>query len=271
MGKSKDTLTLSLLDLLAEPAAAAETSAPVAAETKPLIELCRNCKSAHPDCSRCCSVCRDQCNLAQDCFWPNPKTAPVAPPKSVLIVPEAEKESALRDSTCKEWRKCHFCEACFTPENNAAGICYKDEPHLIPANVAGQYSRDEFKILAAGFSLVKYFREQKTLRLSAADPSHGWVELDPFTTFAAAERKLKELKEKGNIESDINGKIDRHNSLSAAGFEFYRFEGVIPGHGIAPRIKQGSKNWGTWAKYETPEELKMAWSELMQNPKALEG
>ena len=49
-------------------------------------------------------------------------------------------------------------------------------------------------------------------------------------------------------------------------------KGIIPGHGHdVPRIKQGSKNWGTYGKYDQPYELKNAWDELMKSDRALVG
>ena len=141
-------------------------------------------------------------------------------------------------------------------------------------DAAGLLGIDEVKIQSAGFHLVRYDRDAKTVQVTHAEGSRGWAPPVTFITYAAAERSLKEtLEDSRMIQVGLEGKVEGHISvkrLSAAGFEFYRSEGIIPGHGY-PRIKIGSKNWGTWCKYETGEECQAAWVELMKDPKALVG
>ncbi len=138
------------------------------------------------------------------------------------------------------------------------------------------FTSDESKLLAAGYVLVKYNRELKTIQQTYIPPKKGWAPSVTFGTYAAAERTLKEaLAAENVVEVSLEGKVNMstcRNKLRDAGFDFYRSEGIIPGHGHdVPRIKQASLNWGTWAKYETPEELQAAWDELMKDGKALQG
>lgn len=152
------------------------------------------------------------------------------------------------------------------------------QPDLIRLPEAADcFTPDERKLLAACYVLVKYDREQKTIQQTYIPPKKGWAPSVAFQTYAAAERTLKEaLAAENVVEVGLDGKVNMsscsRNRLLAAGFDFYRSEGVTPGHGHdVPRIKQGSKNWGTWEKYETPEELQVAWDELMKDGKALQG
>lgn len=186
---------------------------------------------------------------------------------------DTSQETSRRTDICFAWEACMHRDICFTPENEEAGICFIDEPDQLPRGI---FSRCELKVLAAGFSLVRYTREEKKIELSEADPINGWAALEPFPTFAAAERKLKELKDKGDIETGIDGKIimtvwNRPGGLIKAGFEFYRvygFHAYDTGH----CIKVGSKNWSNLAKYKDRPELRIAWDKLMnEDPKALEG
>lgn len=151
------------------------------------------------------------------------------------------------------------------------------QPDLITStcSTADQFSRDEAKLIAAGFVLVKYDREAKSIQQTYIEGGKGWAPSITFSTYAAAERTLKEaLKQENVVEVTLDGHANYSScgrKLFTAGFDFYRTEGIIPGHGDIPRIKQGSKNWGTWGKYEQPFELKNAWDELMKDPKALHG
>lgn len=140
----------------------------------------------------------------------------------------------------------------------------------------GYFSRDEIKVLSEGFNLVRYCRFDKTIEMSEADPCNGWLLLDPFPTYAAAERKLKEKKDRGDIETGTDGKIimtgwNQPNGLSKAGFEFYRRYDINQ-YTPTGSIKQGSKNWSNWGKYDNQEELQAAWDTLMETDmKALRG
>jgi hypothetical protein len=152
------------------------------------------------------------------------------------------------------------------------------QPDLIESTdlTIGLYTRDELKLLHFGFILARYDREKKTVQRTRDIYQQGWAPAVPFNTFAAAEKTLKEmLKMDAVIEVTLEGKVNLttcRNKLFAAGFDFYRTEGIIPGHGHdVPRIKQGSKAWGTWRKYEDPDQLKSAWDELMNDEKALQG
>ena len=158
-----------------------------------------------------------------------------------------------------------------------------------PSNSAGEralslnsytqlgFSRDEAKLLLAEFTLVRYDREEKVIYFAEPDGDHSYWNrhvMSPFATYAAAERELKSLLSMlGYIEVTIEGLVNlghKNRELSDAGFDLYRSEGIMPGHG-SPRIKCLSKNWGTWQKYETGEEVQAAWDELMKNEKALQG
>lgn len=39
-----------------------------------LLENCRLCKAAHPECDKCCATCLTPCNLKQECRWPSAKS-----------------------------------------------------------------------------------------------------------------------------------------------------------------------------------------------------
>jgi hypothetical protein len=137
------------------------------------------------------------------------------------------------------------------------------------------FSRDQLKLLAAGFQLVRYTRDEKKIEQSEADPVNGWCTHEPFSTYAAAERKLKKCKNSGDIETDLAGKIvmsgwNRPGGLIKQGFEFYRCYG-LHSYDTSFCIKVGSKNWSNLAKYPDAAALRIAWDELMKDPKALEG
>lgn len=152
-------------------------------------------------------------------------------------------------------------------------ICEITEPE--PAIIytrTGDIEGNEAKILLAGFDLVNYDRELKTISRIVADQSgQGWNKVGEYPTYAAAERALKEiLKDSSCIRVSHDGEVlDNRKPLIAAGFEFYRRNKTLGD--TVKRIKCYSKNWGTWQKYESAEQCKSAWNELMQNPKALEG
>jgi len=140
---------------------------------------------------------------------------------------------------------------------------------------------DEAKILAAGFILVRYIREEKTVyeRLPGDKWHLGWLKLmgSPFATFTQAERQLAAIlkdpqviqvrPETGEV---ITGTGRCYDKLVLAGFDLYRSEGIVAGHG-RPRIKCYTKGWGNWKKFETGKECQKAWDELMLTDKALQG
>lgn len=255
------------MDLLSwcSPDPVADIGIPASEPT--LADLCRSCKAAHPGCDKCCSQCTDRCNGGQRCSWPGvPVDVPAAQPTT----------DEYRDSICGEWRFCDYQDICFTPENESAGICFRSEPLKLPESVSSQFTRDQKKLLAAGFMLVRYNREAKLIEISLPDPADGWGQLPQFATYAAAERKLKEVKEAGRIETDLTGRIvmsgwNQPSGLLKSGFEFYRVYGFKK-YETNFCIKVGSKNWSNLAKYSSKEELQNAWGGLMNNdPKALEG
>ena len=160
------------------------------------------------------------------------------------------------------------------PPRNSAN---EPDPSINTYIVQG-FSRDQAKLLLAGFTLVRYGRTEKVIYLAVPDEgkSHWFKHVgSPFATYTAAEKELKDLLSMlGYIEVTSDGLVlvtgRKHSELSAAGFDLYRSEGIVQGHGT-PRIKCFSKNWGTWQKYETGEEVQAAWDELMKNEKALQG
>jgi len=176
----------------------------------------------------------------------------------------------------------------------AAGPEPAEEKHSgIDALLAKGFSRDEAKILMAGFDLVRYDRDEKTVWLAETeytiedgkgnwqrDPERDgtrWYKTgkSPYPTFAAAERAVKEILNDGaSIEVGTDGHVVHcgNKDLRDDGFEFYRSEGIIPGHGQVPRIKSFSKGWGTVHKFTTPAECRAAWDTLMlTDNKALHG
>lgn len=177
---------------------------------------------------------------------------------------------ALRDSLEGKYRP--------SRSNSSSPISEPVKPSIRDFQERG-FSVDESKILAAGFVLVRYTQEDKTIDI--ADPEEwksGWVphEDSPFKTYAAAERAMSDMLKHPQCicvssdcgEASSGGRT--REKLSKAGFDFYRVEGTIPGHGT-PRIKAWSKNWGTWNKYVSGAEVEAAWAELMKDDKALVG
>jgi hypothetical protein len=151
---------------------------------------------------------------------------------------------------------------------------------LIDLYRCGGLFPDEAKILVAGFTLLRYIREDKSISSITPEipPRRDiWSQVvsAQFATYSQAERNLAaSLKDPQTVQvSPTTGEIvnggDR-NKLILAGFDFYRTEGIIQGHGT-PRIKCASKGWGTWQKYETAGEVKAAWEELMKDEKVLNG
>lgn len=139
---------------------------------------------------------------------------------------------------------------------------------------ASRFTRDEAKILAAGFHLVKYNRAEKSVHKICTNPMLGWYLFGISKTYAEAERRVKELLVNPlciEVSGDgtATGHVSNHR-LSAAGFQFYRSEGIIRGHGT-PRIKIGP-NWTTLEKFGTDKQCKKAWDVLMEGDlKALQG
>jgi hypothetical protein len=196
----------------------------------------------------------------------------------------AKAEMARRDSICKTWNECEHQDICFTPQNEEDSICFKDEPHRLPVVTAPasttdeipsftfqglmgwEYSANEAKILAVGFRLIKSDRDSKTIYVTAADPRAGWLTVGPYDTFVAAERDLEEyiknrfIQVAGNKKGGVCDNKCTHK-LRDHGFEFYRREEL--------RIKIGP-SWKNWKKFDTPNECRHAWEELLTNPKALE-
>ena len=218
---------------------------------------CARCHEA-TQCQKCCDTCESQCNLSQIC-----------------LVKEAEAEElaefARRDTICDEWRFCEHKDICFLPENESEGICFKSDsnsrlPDQTPLGtltfqelMGWGYKRNEAKIIAAGFQLVKFDREEKQLSVTAVDPRGGWLQLPARETWAAAERDLETMITDGMINVVGNNKagVSGNKCISALrnkGFEFYRKEDS--------RIKYGS-GWRTWKKFNTPEECTTAWDTLM--------
>lgn len=203
---------------------------------------------------------------------------------STCVFPADQAQAAARDKICPEWRTCKHGEICMDDTINLECVCYLDEPDKLPGgpaplpeDISDVFSRDQRKVLAAGFALVRYTRDAKLIQVSEADLCNGWCSLDTFKTYAEAERKLKELKSRGHIETDLRDKIvmsgwNQPGGLLKAGFEFYRCYGLGSPQEGNYCIKVGSRNWSNLAKYDAAHDLCLAWDALMTNdPKALEG
>ena len=138
------------------------------------------------------------------------------------------------------------------------------------------YSLDHAKVLAEGYRLIIYHREDKKLEMTAVNPLDGWIIKDGYATYAATERALKEILSAPEwIAAGKNGTIGGSSSaggeIRQAGFEFYRIYGLHD-YDSSFCIKQGSKNWSNWGKYSSREELQAAWDTLMATDmKALRG
>lgn len=156
-----------------------------------------------------------------------------------------------------------------SPENDNSSTLLGDQVRALLKCKKVKYTRDQAKVLAAGFGLILYIREKKEIHKTCQNPMLGWYLVRVHKTYAEAERTLK-AERKGFIETRENGSIVLCAALSAAGFEFYRSEGIMKGHGT-PRIKIWP-GWRTWKKFETGRECKAAWDGLMKTDmKALEG
>lgn len=136
------------------------------------------------------------------------------------------------------------------------------------------YKPAELKMIKAGFSLIRYDRDNKDVYKTCKDPALGRFLVIHGKTYADCERRLaEELKDTKLVQVDADGNAaDRHAEakLRAAGFEFYRME--KGSEGVSPKIKVGSKNWGMLAKYKDDAELTTAWKKLMdEDPLALQG
>ena len=140
------------------------------------------------------------------------------------------------------------------------------------------FHRDEIKILRAGFSLVRYNREEKTISETWDDPILGWYLVDSYNTYAAAERKLAEIvQDPAIVQVSLDGKGvysgRDENKLQKAGFDFYRVEDPAFNDSY-PRIKSRSSGWGTFKRFEKGDNVgvRSAFADLMENDeKALEG
>ena len=192
--------------------------------------------------------------------------------EGVITVEEHDR----RDKICPEWHECVHAEKCMDDSINTECVCYVAEQEKLLATateltiedlMSWEFCRNESKILTAGFSLVKYDRDSKTLYTTAGDPRAGWQASGPFETFAAAERQLEYEIAAGfiHVAGNNKGTVSGHkcvHKLRDKGFEFYRHEET--------RIKYGS-SWRTWKKFETAEECLSAWETLMTtHPFALE-
>jgi hypothetical protein len=198
----------------------------------------------------------------------------------MLCIPREKKKTA-RGPTSKDCQLSLFSDPEPTPANPVNSLMEKG------------FSRDEAKILLAGFDLLRYDKEVKTVWVAesqitwdsnekgwAVDPEKEeprWYKTgkSPYKTFAEAERAVKTIiDDAATIEVNKLGIVDngagRKLLKESEGFEFYRSEGIIPGHGT-PRIKNMGTNWGNWKKFETGEECQKAWDELMLTDKALQG
>lgn len=179
------------------------------------------------------------------------------------------------DSCCAHCKnECNAGQRCTWPSADVSTQPEKAETGWRNIMTFG-FSRDQAKVLAAGFMLVRYTREEKLVEVSAPLMEEGWKQFEPFPTYAAAERKLKEMIESGRVNTDNTGKIImtgwNQPGVRKEGFEFYRCYGLYEYH-TSCCIKQGSTNWSNWGKYKDREELKEAWDKLMnEDPKALEG
>lgn len=153
---------------------------------------------------------------------------------------------------------------------------YQEHPEEIPSveglKILG-FDDNEIKILRGGFSLVRYYREEKSLRITGVEFGKGWMDAGTFPTYAAAERVLAEhlkrdlIVEVNYMGRTVNSKDEK--KLRCAGFSFYRNAGMDYGEKFG-RIKIGP-SWSTYKKCSSDGQLLGAWLELMKDEKALEG
>lgn len=236
-------------------------SAPTDTETPLAIDPCQVCRAGRDFCTKCCKSCKDQCNGAQMCSQGEDQRKLETRARGLGLLkidPPVQPEPEIIDDS--GWKQ----------ERIPLPAAVK--PSLRDLRNRAGFSRDEAKVLRAGFRLVKYVREEKKILCSCLDPMLGWFLHGISKTYAEAERRLADHLKNGLIQTNEDGLIctNQHGKvLEAAGFGLYRKEGDLPGYGT-PRIKK-TPGWCTWRKYESAKEVKAAWEELMQDEKALHG
>jgi hypothetical protein len=219
------------------------------------------------------------CELSDKCFGPGNEEGP-----SDCLV-ELFKKGPV-DPLCAACHTSSDCDDCCktcSDQCKASQFCRRDsaaeeteQPQvdqnaLTFAELLGLgYSRNAAKILLAGFSLVHYDRDAKCIHTSAPDLRDDWFMFEPFDTYAAAERALKEmLEDPGVIQIGMDAKgavTGNQKHLTAKGFEFYRLfnERKEFGANEPCRIKKGP-NWTTFMKAADTEVILAAWEDLLNN------
>lgn len=111
------------IELMARQAAAKSDDLPEQTEavSGDAITICgnTNCERYSADEPNHC----DECEMVWEC-----DRATAEDTNSTAV---DEEEHARRESICATWTECEHQGICFTPENEEAGTCFKDEPHLI--------------------------------------------------------------------------------------------------------------------------------------------
>jgi len=195
-----------------------------------------------------------------------------------LFAAPAQLPTDERDTICQEWRACNYAEHCFSQDIDQVDdpLCLRDAAAKLEI-----FGRNQRKILAAGFTLVRMNRLAKIVEfVEPAGPISAWQKHPhaPFATYAQTERTVElmcqdpkciHVTEDNNvIGGQWSGKS--WSKLYAAGFEFYRMTGTYAEQ--SPRITYGSKYWSTWKKFTTAAECTEAWEQLMTtDPLALKG
>ena len=234
----------------------------VGANAEPL-PVCQKCKEQHPNCDDCCYSCpkNQLCTEAQFCT--------LAGHDSICAVCIGECGDYTPGTAVNE------CPGFRTLDSLPAGEA-KEEP--LPLSIAvlldAGFSRNAAKLLMAGFTLVSYDREQKTIFTTTENLRDGWFPNDPYTTYAQAERALdRMLEDPGTVAIARNKKGSITGGAKHLGdYTFYRLfnERKEFGANEPCRIKKGP-NWTTFMKASDIEVILAAWEDLMTNdPKALE-
>lgn len=115
------------IELMARQAAAKSDDLPARTESvsDDAITICGNteCDSYSPDEPNHC----DECEMVWECDR--------ATAEDTIATAADEEEHARRESICSIWTECEHQNICFTPENEEAGTCFRDEPHKLPSVV----------------------------------------------------------------------------------------------------------------------------------------
>lgn len=76
-------------------------------------------------------------------------------------------------------------------------------PRILHANGGHMNQKDQFKVINAGFTIIRIDEHLKSIKAKTADNPNGWKVIEgPFKSKAAMERRKKDLLERSHIIED---------------------------------------------------------------------